>query len=496
MLPRKEMLQMISKSISEVLEKIDKENEQFINSLSLSEEERKIVLKSMEEIEKKLQVFFIAQKKEYLKRIRELPGYLKKNKKKVKVKKADGVSDEIINGFIETITDFIFSDNKAQVEKLVELYQGFSDSMFAKIAEISARAVEGSKLGSEMSLTSQAVNWLNQHKIKFAQQVNQTTNDEVIKCLKNGLVGSQGIVATSNDLIVALPNYFKQPTINQKRTSLTSIKDVDIYNRLYQELEKQECFEFYRARRIARTETISSMNAATLEGWRQSQTVKGKEWICAGGERSRRWHKSANGQKILIDEPFLVDGEQLMHPGDSSLGASARNVIQCRCSMKSVLAYQMELTDSEKKAVNDYMGFDSYITNEKLRTGAELQKKEQELVNQLDKVLDKSLNYTGSLTRSLEFYDQASLNDFLSGHKTGEVVEYKGYTSATKGGTYNPNGQVQIHIINSSKGNDISSFNTAEQEILYKRGSRFIVDNIYQEKGVYNIKFSEYENKG
>lgn len=117
--------------------------------------------------------------------------------------------------------------------------------------------------------------------------------------------------------------------------------DPEKYNTVYQAVEQQQCFEFYRARRIARTETISAMNAATLEGWRQSEVIGGKEWACACDKVSREWHKNADGQQVPLEEPFIVGGEKLMHPGDSSMGASAKNVIHCRCTMKSVLKYKM-----------------------------------------------------------------------------------------------------------------------------------------------------------
>ena len=52
-------------------------------------------------------------------------------------------------------------------------------------------------------------------------------------------------------------------------------------------------------------------------------------------------HKNANGQQVLLEEPFTVGGEKLMHPGDSSMGASAKNIIHCRCTMKSILKYKM-----------------------------------------------------------------------------------------------------------------------------------------------------------
>ena len=45
----------------------------------------------------------------------------------------------------------------------------------------------------------------------------------------------------------------------------------------------------------------------------------------------RPGHAEADGQEVKIDEPFIVDGESLMYPGDVT--GSASNVINCRCTV-------------------------------------------------------------------------------------------------------------------------------------------------------------------
>lgn len=342
---KRAVLFSIAKSIENVLQKIDKENEVFINSFgNLTKEQKKIALKGLEELEKKLQAFFIAQKKEYLKAMKELPSYLKSRKIKyrIKVKKADGIPEDILDQFVEVITEFVFANDKRRIEQLEEIYAAYADSVFPGVAESCARSVEGSKLGPEMTLTDLAVKWLEAHKIKFAQEVTEATHNAVIKSLKNTLTGANGIISGSEDLITVLPDFFRQTGLKQKQRNLTGVTDIDLYNKMSQEIEQQACFEHYRARRIARTETIGTTNSATLEGWRQSDVIGGKQWICAMSDNSRKSHKKANGQIVALDEPFVVDGEKLMHPGDTSMGASAENVINCRCTMKSVLKYKMK----------------------------------------------------------------------------------------------------------------------------------------------------------
>lgn len=85
-----------------------------------------------------------------------------------------------------------------------------------------------------------------------------------------------------------------------------------------------------RAERIARTETTGAYNAGSQQAFAEEQAAV-KTWLCAPDERTRDAHLEANGSVVAIDEPFYVDGEPLMYPGDPS--GSAGNVINCRCTM-------------------------------------------------------------------------------------------------------------------------------------------------------------------
>jgi hypothetical protein len=56
-----------------------------------------------------------------------------------------------------------------------------------------------------------------------------------------------------------------------------------------------------------------------------------KEWITVQDETVRPWHKEAHGQQVLEQEAFIVGGQNLMYPGDASMGATIENLINCRC---------------------------------------------------------------------------------------------------------------------------------------------------------------------
>lgn len=88
--------------------------------------------------------------------------------------------------------------------------------------------------------------------------------------------------------------------------------------------------------RIARTETTRVENIGRLNAYKVGADlgyVMLKTWVAKGDNRTRPAHKDASGQTVPIDEPFIVDGEKLMYPGDPN--GSAKNVINCRCTMRA-----------------------------------------------------------------------------------------------------------------------------------------------------------------
>jgi HK97 family phage portal protein len=85
-----------------------------------------------------------------------------------------------------------------------------------------------------------------------------------------------------------------------------------------------------RSMLIARTE-IQAASGLGTNSFARDAGMDTHSWICASDELSREWHIEANGQTIPLDQPFQVNGEELMFPGDSSLGATGGNICNCRC---------------------------------------------------------------------------------------------------------------------------------------------------------------------
>jgi hypothetical protein len=90
----------------------------------------------------------------------------------------------------------------------------------------------------------------------------------------------------------------------------------------------------WKADRIARTETMGAYNGGNFAGAQaqaETQDVQlFKQWLATSDERVRLTHEIADGQVVPLNEPFIVGGYALDHPGVA--GGPAHEVIQCRCT--------------------------------------------------------------------------------------------------------------------------------------------------------------------
>lgn len=90
-------------------------------------------------------------------------------------------------------------------------------------------------------------------------------------------------------------------------------------------------FYKWQAARIARTETTFAINAGTEITGDFTEIVVLKKWMTRRDGKERTTHLEADNQTIERDELFTVGGERLKYPGDKSSGASASNLVNCRC---------------------------------------------------------------------------------------------------------------------------------------------------------------------
>jgi hypothetical protein len=88
-----------------------------------------------------------------------------------------------------------------------------------------------------------------------------------------------------------------------------------------------------RANLIARTETHNAASYANNKYHKQVQQDLGtsmvKQWVSTSDLRTRSAHSAANGQKVDMDDEFIIGGVSMGYAGDPKGGA--KNVVNCRC---------------------------------------------------------------------------------------------------------------------------------------------------------------------
>lgn len=275
-----------------------------------------------------------AQRQAYLKALGEMRKAALPGAARIAIP-ATGFDDATLNTFIGLAAAQLFSDDERTVDALRETYEKQVGDFLLEVSRAEIRNIEPKSTAATQKLTDTAAKWLENKGINFAHEVTRSTHNGIVKVLQDAL--KDGAANAGVDMVRTFPGFFQQGALANVRARLRGIEDTALYNRLYQQLSKAQAFETYRAQRIARTETIPALNAGKLDAWRRSEVVVGKRWRNAKDSRSRPAHAAADGQVRLLEEAFDVGGEKLMHPGDSSLGASAGNIIQCRCTMQSVL---------------------------------------------------------------------------------------------------------------------------------------------------------------
>lgn len=149
------------------------------------------------------------------------------------------------------------------------------------------------------------INFINTRSFNKVNGINELTKERLRKILEQSIRDGEGI-----------------PQIS------TRIKDY------YAQYSKK------RALRIAQTEVIKAHNFATMQGYKQSGVVKGKEWLSSRDGRVRESHRpftGVDGQKRKLNEKF---SNGCSAPG---YGGPAKEVVNCRCTIIPVLTEDVKI---------------------------------------------------------------------------------------------------------------------------------------------------------
>ena len=106
--------------------------------------------------------------------------------------------------------------------------------------------------------------------------------------------------------------------------------------------------EYKASIRDARTSITSAQNSGRIEAYRRAENMgikMQKQWLATIDDRTRHEHRELDGQKRPVDEPFEVEGYEIMYPAEPS--AEPEMVYNCRCTMVTVF-------DGFDKDINDF----------------------------------------------------------------------------------------------------------------------------------------------
>ena len=107
-----------------------------------------------------------------------------------------------------------------------------------------------------------------------------------------------------------------------------------------------------RGETIGRDGALEALNHSEWEALKQAQDIGAtgnngikRTWDSAGPDgRTRPDHLAMDGQTVGIDEAFVFpNGTRAMHPQDRSLNASADQVINCRCRVRTKIDWLSDL---------------------------------------------------------------------------------------------------------------------------------------------------------
>ena len=126
-------------------------------------------------------------------------------------------------------------------------------------------------------------------------------------------------------------------------------------------------------------------------------------------------------------------------------------------------------------ALNQYKSSKiAFPLNSILRGESPMTEEYRQIVQDIDKALLKFPTYQGTVYRSMSSAGMMNAEDFWEKHQPGEIVTYPAYTSASTE-IYDETMDIQM-VIQSKGGYDIRKYNQLEQEVLFGRGSTFVVE--------------------
>jgi HK97 family phage portal protein len=159
-----------------------------------------------------------------------------------------------------------------------------------------------------------ASKWFEEYTLTFAQKILETHEEQLSSLLQQAQRQGWSIDTMKNRMGDVFQQWAKG----------------DLSPETFQWLEAR--LPAYRREMIARTESMRASNAGSVQLYKEYGAHE-VEWLATMDNRVRDSHAAANGQRRMVGEPFSVNGYSMLQPGDSSMGAPASEIVNCRCTV-------------------------------------------------------------------------------------------------------------------------------------------------------------------
>lgn len=138
--------------------------------------------------------------------------------------------------------------------------------------------------------------------------------------LKDLVYGMEIASAYMDEVNSYLENYSREFSENVTRVTVENI-------------DKEYYTSNDRAMFVAENEANTDMNYLEYKKAVSDGKTK-KKWIDKKDKRERKSHMEVGGETIDIDDVFFVGNSLMLFPKDTSFGASAKEIVNCRCTIQ------------------------------------------------------------------------------------------------------------------------------------------------------------------
>lgn len=266
--------------------------------------------------------------------------------------------------------------------------------------------------------------------------------------------------------------------------------------KIAKELSEYMNIGLYNATRLVRTEVNHFANQAEMLSYEECG-IEEYQFIATLDNKTSKICQEKDNKIFKIKEARVGVNYPPLHPNCRSttvavfnddidnLERKARDKDNNPIFVPQDMNYQewkakyIDITEVEKGAIAEYSSSKAYTLNEKLRNNVKLDKNEIELINNIDKGLNRLPNYNKITYRQIgfDFQGKEEYNKFINQHKNNKYINYGQYTSTSKNfNDYEVVDDLKIEItIEGKTGKDIRMLAgiKGENEVLFKRDTWF-----------------------